>query len=289
MEMMASDFYRKIQPGRVRMTKKGGKEFAAEILESPERMVWPRIVVIEKQPKTMSNVHAILMANQINGHHLRRCYGAVQDEEFVYLISEYFKEELYTAMLHRAEWLASISERQNIARQMLKAVSSLHRKNKTHRDIDLTDFLLSEDGSVKLSGLISLGQASERPDLGDVFSEKAEDVFRVGRAIFTIIFGIRAPFGCAPGAFAHGAPLAKHFSDSVSELDPHFRVSSAEAFRSQLAHEFFESVLHPEPRHRASIEEALAHPWLANEGVEAGSSPTAASMEVATPELFGKL
>jgi serine/threonine protein kinase len=71
------------------------------------------------------------------------------------------------------------------ARQMLKGLEEFHRIGLLHPGICLEDFLLSNDGSVKLSGGVSWSMGN--------YSSPESNILQIGKAIYALINGKRPP------------------------------------------------------------------------------------------------
>jgi serine/threonine protein kinase len=177
-----------------------------------------------------------------NDDNLRKYYGAWHDNRYLYLAFEYCPHELFTA-IEQGRFFQTSEGRKAVARQMLATIDNLHRNGFVHPHLRLEDFQVSENGNVKLSGVVSISV----PLVVDQIT-KAANVLQVGRVIFAIIFGTHAP--------------------------KVVRAPSISGTHTSRAEEFFSQLLHPDPHDRLSIASALVHPWLLPDIIVAPAVPS---------------
>jgi serine/threonine protein kinase len=138
-----------------------------------------------------------------------------------------------------------------IFKQMLDAITVLHKQNVVHHDIKLENFLLSSDGKVKLcdfgaaerskDGMTQKykGEASapEKQE-GRFYNGYRADVYQLGKSLHELSMALKLPKN---SCHVNPPPMSRP-SPSLIDL--------------------LSSLLHLDPSKRPSLEAIAAHPWL---------------------------
>jgi serine/threonine protein kinase len=96
--------------------------------------------------RKQSLLKEIKILKRIDHPNIIKLYEAIDTAKYVYLATEFVPgPSLLQYLKSRPDRMMTESEAKNLWTQLIKAVSYLHSKNITHRDIKLENILLSED------------------------------------------------------------------------------------------------------------------------------------------------
>lgn len=206
-----------------------------------------------------------------------RMLGLFQDEEYTYFMTEFSSGgELFEHVV-QAKFLPEDLARQ-YCYQVLLAVQSLHHNGVVHRDLSLENTLVHGDGTIRVidfgqsvhlfdpkgprasSPLRHTGKAGKAyyraPEmyLGD-YEGAPVDAFAIGVMLFIMTVGT-PPWNSAVATDARFKYIEKH---GVTKLLASW--GKADSMSPDLL-DLIEKLMNPNIAKRASIKEALAHPWL---------------------------
>ena len=203
--------------------------------------------------------------------------GLYQDEEFTYFVSEYSSGgELFERVVQAKQLTEPLARK--YTREVLMAVKSLHHNGVVHRDVSLENTLLHGDGSIRV---IDFGQAVHlfnprgprgntplrhsgkagkayyrAPEMyGGDYEGAPVDAFAVGVMLFIMTVGT-PPWNSAVATDARYKYIEKY---GVTKLLTSW--GKAQTMSPQLL-DLIERLMCPKPELRATIDEALAHPWI---------------------------
>jgi serine/threonine protein kinase len=206
----------------------GGKEMLVANQRQDDGLGLPLAFVVEKADRkaigpqawdTVCVALATMASMDMNHANVVKYYGAWQDNASVYLVSEFCSgSDLFTTVSNGCcgNW-------RDHARQMLKGLEEFHRTGLLHPGICLEDFVLSDDGCVKLSGCVSWGMGN--------YSSPGANIRQIGEAIYALIYGEHPPM-------------------------PYVGATST------VAEDFFKLLLCEQPDLKPSLSSALNHHWL---------------------------
>lgn len=177
--------------------------------------------------------------------HIIRAYAFFQDNQYMYLVLEYASQgSLKEVLKHRP----LKNEAPRIIRQLCLALQYLHDHDILHRDVKLENILLDESGAVKLADLGWAVRTKKRRT-----TVCGTEEYFAPEVVAKRPYGPKVDVWCV-GVVAHELLLGRVPDRKLSEED-------ARAIPA-LAADFLRTLLSAETQ-RPSIEEVLAHPWLA--------------------------
>mmetsp|Transcript_96216 Transcript_96216/g.206506 ORF Transcript_96216/g.206506 Transcript_96216/m.206506 type:complete len:364 (-) Transcript_96216:180-1271(-) len=212
--------------------------------------------------------------------------GLAQDCDYFYLATEYCAHGELFAVLQRAGRFKSEQVLREVISQVLQALQALHEAGVAHRDVSLENLLVADDGSLRL---IDFGQAimvhgpngvreealvpqsdmglpgkpnyrAPEVKLGRPYSAKKADSYACGALLYTLVVG-SYPFQGTDVASSY-LFMTEGDGEICDRLGPQLRELGLEGQVSPGLLDLLEQLLAQRPEQRASVEEALAHPWL---------------------------
>lgn len=195
-------------------------------------------------------------------------YTFFQDENYVYLVLELADNgELHRYMNQQMKRPFTEEEAGSILRQVVAGLLYLHSHNIMHRDISLSNLLLSKDMQVKIADF-GLATQLKRPDerhmtmcgtpnyiSPEVVSHMSHglpaDLWSVGCMLYTLLVG-RPPFDTD----AVQSTLNKVVHSDYS-MPNHL---------SYEARDLIDKLLRKNPHERISLEQVLRHPFMVKAG-----------------------
>lgn len=231
-----------------------------------------------------NEIHAALAMRGKDLPNVAKTYFAVQDENNVYLSTEFCPNgDLWSAVTMAGRFQDEEMLRE-VLLQILMGVQSLHRLGVAHRDLSLENLVVAEDGDIRIIDLAQAimvrepicGSKEERlcvseahgapgkeqfrgPELktGASYLATKVDSFAIGIICYALIAGEypkhselfpaeEADFGYCKGLYDHLQKANKQIAEQISTdcLD------------------LMEKLLAPNPELRLSVEEALIHPFI---------------------------
>lgn len=241
----------------------------------------------------------IMLLQELNGHeNIIRLLNVIkaENDRDIYLIFEYMETDLHTVI--RANILEDV-HKEYIVYQMLKALKYVHSAGIIHRDLKPSNILINSDVNIKvcdfgLARSLSLGKEGALPVLTDYVAtrwyrapeillgstkySKAADLWSVG-CILGELLGGKALF---PGTSTlnqlnkilevTGKPLKEDITSLQSDLAntmletiPSIKTKSLKSMfknASSNALDLLQKLLQFNPSKRATIDEALEHPYV---------------------------
>jgi serine/threonine protein kinase len=278
--------------GKVFLAEKVG--IATALSEAPQRFVMKAMSKAKMLEATgelesgMNEIKAALALRTFGLPYTVKCFGAVQDANHVFLLSEYCAlGELFT-VVRQAGVLRGDAVAREVCVQLLLALASLHGVGASHGDVSLENVLVTENGTLRL---IDFGQAILTRPPGAPVGQEARCVDRSrglpGKSLY------RAPEVSRSGAYlaskadiyaagvvlfvlvAGAYPFGEHYSPSLEEARlgrcsclvarlEELRMPRGEVSLGLL--DLLERLLAPDPDARPEALDALAHPWCRGEG-----------------------
>jgi serine/threonine protein kinase len=232
-----------------------------------------------------NEIHAALALRDVDAPYTAKVFGAMQDENFFYILSEYCVHGELFSLLQRQNHIDDESVLREVMREILMALHELHEAGIAHRDVSLENVLVAADGTLRL---IDFGQAvlvhppgetaAEAPvpqselgppgkrnyrapevALGAPYLATKVDVFAVGVMLYTLVTGAY-PFHTAEGGFLF--PREELDTDRCRRLGKQLASLGISDRIAPSMLDFLEQVLAPNPDLRISAEDALSHPWI---------------------------
>ncbi|EPR78112.1 Serine/Threonine protein kinase [Spraguea lophii 42_110] len=224
-------------------------------------------VLVKKQLETDKNIikqlrREIEIQQTLKSEYILRMYGYFHDNVNIYLILEYAGNgELFDKLKNEGRFTEGVAA--NYIYQIAKAIETMHDLDIIHRDIKPENILIGCDGKLKLA---DLGWAVCNIDkkrttfcgtpeyLSPEFTEKiphdkAVDAWCLGILAYEFLVG-KTPF-------EHPSRSNAHCYKNICKLE-----YSIPSFVSKEAESFIKRLLVKNAKERATIKEALKHPWL---------------------------
>jgi len=273
-------------------------------LVAVKRMPRQQVLSSQQRVESASNeLHAACAIKTLDAPYVVNIVGAAQDYNFFYLVLEFCERgDLFTWLLRKGPVQQEPLLRE-IFWQILVAIRSLHREGIVHRDISLENVLIHGDGSLRLCdfgqallvhapGLCGEEVTVPQSDLGppgkpeyrapetqgtDVpYFAKVADAYSCGVVLLALATGMYPSdaASCAVATDPAGQELCQGeqlglYLDSAATLGPGLK-------------DLLVALLAPDPGVRATIEQALEHPWLLEGCSRLGDS---SNLRVAPGEL----
>ena len=200
----------------------------------------------------------ISILRNIDHENVIKLYSVYQDLDYLYLVMEYCSGGNLQDRLQKAgvmpEYLAK-----KLARELLSALSYLHKQNVGHRDLKPENILFTEDGVAKIADFGFARHIKEARSLSTVgtplyiapeiikgaYNTKC-DIWSLGVTLFLSMLG-RAPY----------------MAESIEELFLNITTQPVDWTGLSLpAASFLKELLEKNPDKRKSAEKLLNHNWL---------------------------
>eukprot|EP00956_Cyclotella_meneghiniana_P018809 scaffold31704_cov72-Cyclotella_meneghiniana.AAC.10 len=217
----------------------------------------------------------VLMLSKMDHKHIIRMVDCYEDAQSVYIVTpQYHGGELYDKIIRNYSQDGCLSEHvaAEIIKQLLEAVSYLHKNSCVHRDLKPENIMIESSTSSSIR-IIDFGLACHHsqddpnltsrvgseyymaPELHSCSYNCSVDIWSVGVITYILLCGY-SPFH---GDEDHNVVQAIqnceysfiHGWDSISDT----------------ALDFIQCLLKKDPRERLTADEALMHPWLKDVGI----------------------
>ena len=189
-------------------------------------------------------------------------------------------------LMERIVSMRSFSERTaaKYFKQMALGLNHIHSKLVVHRDLKPENFLLANDSEEAVIKITDFGLSSPLPSPSAVLTDpcgsafyiapeifsraytKAVDVWALGVILYLLLSG-NVPFGASAKCETDVYTAIKH---EALQFGPEWNTLTGHA------RELVSGLLEKDPHKRYTLEQALAHPWVAGES--APDAPIAASL-----------
>ncbi|KAJ0400874.1 hypothetical protein ATCC90586_002576 [Pythium insidiosum] len=269
---------------RTLVDRRNGRRYAVKIVDASK---FKNRAAVVSEVEILRNI-----TNDIRHPNLVKIHKVYEEQEKIYMILDLCEGgELYDSIVQRGCY--SERDAAKIMQQLLSALQALHRHNILHLDIKPENILLSSrdpsDAKIVLTdfGLARMVHGRENPldntgkttmagTIGYIAPEviashmytEAADVFSAGVILFILLVGYPPFFGdseveillkIARGDFQFHAEDWAHISPSAKEL-----VARMLEVRAQ---------------DRITVEEALQHPWIVENGGDSDLTQTVRRMQ----------
>uniref|UniRef100_A0A7S1SR54 Protein kinase domain-containing protein n=1 Tax=Tetraselmis chuii TaxID=63592 RepID=A0A7S1SR54_9CHLO len=210
---------------------------------------------------------------QLDHPNLLQYHEHFDTPENLYIITELLEgSDLLSASLVRGSY--SEDDAREIIRQMLSALAYLNSKDVAHRDIKMENVMLvAQAGSTAQVKIIDFGLADQLSQEKPFFLDACGTPIYLAPEVAS-----RTPYGTSCDVWAAGVVLFMMLSgdspfqgDSLSTLLETIRLAQVRfddpvwELTSSQAKELLKALLTADPADRSTAEDALAHPWLADE------------------------
>jgi len=233
-----------------------------------------------------NEIHASLAIRELQLPYSVKVLGAAQDDQFFYLATEYCALGELFSVLERSGRFVNEAVLREVICQVLLALRGLHRAGIAHRDVSMENVLVAEDGTVRLCdyGQAVLVHPPENEHLearvpssqyglpgkpcyrapevrvGTAYRAKPIDTFACGVLLYTLAVG---SYPCQNGiADSFLFPANDVSADRCTRMTTQLAHQGISEWLSPALVDLLEQMLAPCPEKRATIEDALAHPWL---------------------------
>lgn len=237
-----------------------------------------RAVKIFRRSKHSDENAAILneieISKSLDHEYVVNIYETYVEEMFIYIVMDLMVDNLFHRVMMKQFY--SEEDARSLIQQTLKAMQYLHENNIVHSDIKLDNLLLSEKGEVRLCDFSLAQRMSEEkpltkrcgtpmymaPEVARGFPYgSASDMWSLGCAVYLMIAGY--------------PPFMIEKSEPRSRLIRKILNAKFEFYNEEWGHvseelkDFISQLICLQPTRRLTAEEALKHPWITGEGMEA--------------------
>jgi len=223
-------------------------------------------------------VREIMLLQDMKHHGIVQLVDVCEDGEYIHLVTDLCQGgELFDKIIERSSRDNGVpcfteEEAAKVMYQILQAISYMHKKGVAHRDIKPENILYTTSEDESSIKVIDFGLARKHfgargePPMSTIVGtpyyiapevlrkkyDKSCDLWSVGVIAYILLCGY-PPFNGRNNDETHAAVLRGRYSFPSREWK----------HTSREARDFVRGLLQTDPKRRMTVEEALAHPWMA--------------------------